>query len=458
MDTFLGLWEIGSPKLYLIWVIVFAAQIIVAEINRRWLWTVFAIWTVGGIALIPYAAYHAIPMIGWFPFGKYVIMVTVSTWNAAFVYLGRNDPRKFRRNILVIGFITWIGVAINIMEANIRDINIYFQADFYNACAANWECLKGINASHTLDMIAGLPETRGVTAPLHSDEWYQAVAANFANTNVGIDPETGFRTIGGFWNIMSAIAGCLNIITMTGWAKITIGSNPKQKVKGLIWADMVWPWVIAYDLWNHAFLYNALADYTWYCTLALLLAATIPAFWWAKGQWLWFRCYTLMFWIAMNNLLPEFLISPGQNNFATMNPTANIVCSGLALGSNVLLFIYFLYLVIVKKRNPITSSIYQDIAEYRTIAKEHMDDKDKYWVCDMIKETPQELGFEPDSPIPPADGYVHHMAWWGKADKRYPKLRTPVSADPILAKKGIEQDPRWDVSASSAESAGQPDK
>lgn len=23
---------------------------------------------------------------------------------------------------------------------------------------------------------------------------------------------------------------------------------------------MVWPWVVAYDLWNHAFLYNALVE------------------------------------------------------------------------------------------------------------------------------------------------------------------------------------------------------
>ena len=66
-------------------------------------------------------------------------------------------------------------------------------------------------------------------------------------------------------------------------------------VRGLIWVDMVWPWVIAYDLWNHAFLYNSLADYTWYCTVALLLACTIPAFAWTKGQWIWFRCFTLVF-------------------------------------------------------------------------------------------------------------------------------------------------------------------
>lgn len=206
-------------------------------------------------------------------------------------------------------------------------------------------------------MINGLPESRGVTAPLHSDAWYQAVAANFA--------------------------------------------------------------------------------------------ATIPAFWWAKGQWRWFRCYTLMFWIAMTNLLPEFLISPGPNNFATMNPTANIVCSGLALAANVALFAYWLYVVTIKRRNPVTTGIFQELAEYRTIAKEHFTDADKHWIVDMIPETPAQLGLEPDSDTPPADGFVTRMPWWGKEDKRYPKLRTPVSADPVLVAKGVQSDPQWDVTATA---------
>ena len=125
-------------------------------------------------------------------------------------------------------------------------------------------------------------------------------------------------------------------------------------VRGLIWVDMVWPWVIAYDLWNHAFLYNSLADYTWYCTLALLLACTIPAFTWAEGQWIWFRCFTLVFWISMNTLLPEILVPPSDIfNLATMDPRANVECAALALAANVALFAYWLYKIVVYKRNPI---------------------------------------------------------------------------------------------------------
>ncbi|MCS4535366.1 DUF5692 family protein [Corynebacterium sp. HS2168-gen11] len=432
----LFLWEIGTPTVYWMWLLVFVAQVAIAEVNRRWNWTIFALWTVGGIALMPYAAIHGTPMVGWFPFGKYAIMVATATMTGFLLWYGKRQPLKAHRYAIWFGVALWIGLALNIMEANIRDVTIFFQADEYLRCAADPSCLKAINDAHVgIDMINGLPETRGVTAQVGTDAWYQAVAANFEARGVGIDPETGFRTIGGYWNLLTAAAGVLNIITITGLGKIFITSNPAQKVRGLIWVDMVWPWVIAYDLWNHAFLYNALADYTWYCTLALLLACTIPAFTWAKGQWIWFRCFTLMFWIACNNIFPEFLVPPSaMTNFATMNPLANQVCAWAAFLFNVGLFIYWLRKIITKKRNPLTNALYFELGEFRTIMREHADDKDKYFVTDMIPETPAELGFEPERDTPPADGWVGSMPWW-KRDHRWDKSRTPVSADPVVAQR-----------------------
>ncbi|MBV7295006.1 hypothetical protein KRX51_03620 [Corynebacterium sp. TAE3-ERU12] len=447
MDS-LFLWEIGTPIVYVVWLIVFAAQIAISEINRRWTWTVFALWTVGGILLMPYAAMHGTPMVGWFPFGKYVIMVATATMTGFLLWYGKRNPAKTHRYAIWFGVALWIGLAVNIMEANIRDITIFFENDEYLRCAADPSCLKAINEAHVgIDMINGLPESRGVAGPVGSDAWYAGVAQNFADSGVGIDPATGFRTIGGYWNIITAIAGLLNIITITGLGKIYITSNKDRKVKGLIWVDMVWPWVIAYDLWNHAFLYNALSDYTWYCTLALLLAATIPAFTWAKGQWIWFRCFTLMFWIAMNNLLPEFLVPPSDiQNFSTMNPTANAVCAWAAFLSNVALFIYWIYKIRSTGRNPLRDPLYVELGEFQHIMRTHADEKDKYFVVDTIEPTPSELNFEPASDTPPADGWVGWMPWW-KSDKRYPKPRTPLAADPVLVEKGIEADSRYDAVA-----------
>lgn len=127
----------------------------------------------------------------------------------------------------------------------------------------------------------------------------------------------------------------------------------------------------------------------------------------------------------MNTLLPEILVPPNSTfNFSTMDPNANIICAVLALIANVALFVYWLYKIVRYRRNPITGVLYPELSEFKTIVRTHCDDRDKYFLVDRIPETPAELGFEPDSPNPPADGYVSYMPWWGNKDHRYPKART----------------------------------
>lgn len=123
-------------------------------------------------------------------------------------------------------------------------------------------------------------------------------------------------------------------------------------------------------------------------------------------------------------LLPEVLVPPSDIfNFATMDPRANIACAAAALAANVALFAYWLYKIVVYRRNPITGVLYYELAEFRTIVREHCDDKDKYFLLDRIPETPAKLGFEPDSPTLPADGYRAWMPWWRGEDRRYPAKR-----------------------------------
>ena len=61
----------------------------------------------------------------------------------------------------------------------------------------------------------------------------------------------------------------LNILTICGWFGIFISKDPS---KDMIWPDMIWAWIIAYDLWNFAYTYNCISDHSAYCGLALLLA------------------------------------------------------------------------------------------------------------------------------------------------------------------------------------------
>ncbi len=77
------------------------------------------------------------------------------------------------------------------------------EADTYRACATNLQCLMDIVSARSISMIEGLPETRDITAASGSVAWYQAATDAFKASGVGIDPTTGFRTIGGYWNLLS---------------------------------------------------------------------------------------------------------------------------------------------------------------------------------------------------------------------------------------------------------------
>ena len=46
----------------------------------------------------------------------------------------------------------------------------------------------------------------------------------------------------------------------------------------------------------------------------------------------------------------------------------------------------------VFRRNPITGVLYCELGEFRTIVREHCDDRDKYFLVDRIPETPGGVG------------------------------------------------------------------
>ncbi len=116
----------------------------------------------------------------------------------------------------------------------------------------------------------------------------------------------GVFMVGGPWNIMNGIAGLLNLLTICGWAGIIISRGPK---KDMIWPDMLWFWIIAYDLWNFAYVYTAVGDHSFYAGAALLVLCTIPAFFIKRGAWLQHRAQTLAFWMMFTMAFTTFVSS-----------------------------------------------------------------------------------------------------------------------------------------------------
>ncbi len=178
----------------------------------------------------------------------------------------------------------------------------------------------------------------------------------------------GIQTLGGPWNIMNGVAGLINIVTITGWMGIFIG---KGKKKDMMWPDMLWFWVIAYDLWNFAYVYNCVSDHAFYAGAALLVSCTIPAFFLRKGAWLQHRAQTLGIWMMFVMCFPAFVDTSKFAVKSSHSPTALWIVSGLALASNLAVLGYEIHKVLKTRRNPLKVEVYTDLAAFRKVAAEN---------------------------------------------------------------------------------------
>jgi hypothetical protein len=175
----------------------------------------------------------------------------------------------------------------------------------------------------------------------------------------------GVFMFSGSWNVMNGIAGLLNIITICGWMGIVIS---KDKKKDMLWPDMLWFWIIAYDLWNFAYVYNCVSDHAFYAGAALLVSCTIPAFLIRKGAWLQHRAQTLAIWMMFVMCFPTFVDTSRFAVKSSHNAAALWIVSFLALAANIAVLIYHIYKIVKFKRNPLKEEIYTDLAAYKAVA------------------------------------------------------------------------------------------
>lgn len=174
----------------------------------------------------------------------------------------------------------------------------------------------------------------------------------------------GMFFMGGPWNILNGIAGILNILTICGWFGIMIS---KDKKKDMVWPDMMWFWIIAYDLWNFTYVYNCNTDRAFFSGFALLLSCTIPAFFFKKGAWLQHRGQTLAIFMMLMLAVPEFFVSGKYAVASSHNPTAFYTMSIISLAANVAVAIYQVITIIKKKKNPVTEELFTDHKSFQEI-------------------------------------------------------------------------------------------
>ncbi len=194
----------------------------------------------------------------------------------------------------------------------------------------------------------------------------------------------GVVIIGGPWNVMNGIAGILNIVTISGWMGIFISRDSKRD---MLWPDMLWFWIIAYDLWNFAYVYNCVSDHAFYAGAAHLISCTIPSFNNMTGAWIQHPAQTLAVWMMFVMCFPAFVDTSMFAVKSSHSPAALWVVSAVALAANVAVFIYHLYRIIHCKRNPIKQEVYTDLRAYWQVASERF--RPRGSVPDQVRPEPQ---------------------------------------------------------------------
>ena len=189
----------------------------------------------------------------------------------------------------------------------------------------------------------------------------------------------GVWLYGGWWNVLNGLAGILNIFCMTGWWGIYSSKDNKD----MLWPDMIWVYVLAYDIWNFQYTYLNLPTHSWYCGLALLLAPTFAAALWNKGGWIQNRANTLALWCMFAQVFPLLqdasrfttvtsvygqggIAAAMGNNMPTIaEPTAQGIISVLSFAVNVFVFAYILKRAKAQKKNPWKNEIFTDTKDYK---------------------------------------------------------------------------------------------
>lgn len=185
----------------------------------------------------------------------------------------------------------------------------------------------------------------------------------------------GVWLYGGWWNILNGIAGILNILCMTGWW----GIYSSKKHDDMLWPDMTWMFILAYDLWNFEYTYSNLPTHSWYCGVALLLAPTFANLLWNKGGWIQNRANTLALWCMFAQVFPLFqdegifavlprLYTDGfmDKNIhpETADPTAQGVIAAITLAVNVLVLGVIIKRSIEQKKNPYKNEIFAGTRDF----------------------------------------------------------------------------------------------
>lgn len=265
----------------------------------------------------------------------------------------------------------WISIAIYMILPIVLTVYVWPKSagsgttsGYWFAWVKTYSALAGVIGFMALRFIKGLDQNkfmRMFPAIILSVNILEAVYRDFECFSKSGVIENGLYLLGGPWNIINGLAGLINIITITGWTCIRVS---KTRTKDMVWADQLWFWIIAYDLWNISYCYNCISDRAFYAGFLIIVACTIAEFTIKKGIWLQHRAQTLALYAMFTLTFPSFADTSIYAVKSSHNPTAMLVLSLAALLANLAVLFYEIAQLKKYRYNPFKQEIYTHLKSY----------------------------------------------------------------------------------------------
>lgn len=166
---------------------------------------------------------------------------------------------------------------------------------------------------------------------------------------------------GGMWNILNGISGIICIVTLVGFSGIRVS---KDKSRDMVWPDMTWMYIVAYTLWNYAYVLNCISTRSVYAGLGILIAALLAEFVFKKGVWLQHRAQILSFY-AMFSLTVDYQSVSFFQVYPVYETWHLMGVSVAAFIFNIAFFGYMVYTIVVTKKNPLKEELYAHTAYHQ---------------------------------------------------------------------------------------------
>lgn len=265
----------------------------------------------------------------------------------------------------------WLSIAIYIILPIALTVYVWPKSagsgttsGYWFAWVKTYSALAGVIGFMALRFIKGLDQNKFMKmfpAIILSVNILEAVYRDFECFSKSGVIENGLYLLGGPWNIINGLAGLINIITITGWTCVRVS---KTRTKDMVWADQLWFWIIAYDLWNISYCYNCISDRSFYAGFLIIAACTIAEFTIKKGTWLQHRAQTLALYAMFTLTFPSFADTSIYAVKSSHNPTAMLVLSLAALLANLAVLFYEIAQLKKYRCNPFKQEVYTHLNSY----------------------------------------------------------------------------------------------